>query len=274
MKESLILPDVQLESDSRNIPLDEVGISGFELPLTLCLPDNSRLTVPSVWEAGVRLSESSRGTHMSRFVQILDVFAAKGLKSLDLSSLCAEMAARLDTEAVRVQTCFRYFVRKPSPVSGLSAPSAYGVTVGASMGENSVSAAETTVELSVATANLCPCSKEISDEGAHNQRVLLRVGLELGTQAHLFPFPVLETLIRRLEACGSSELYPLLKRIDEKQVTEQQFANPKFIEDVAREAVEVLRSSSPIRAFSIEAQALESIHAHNAYVRYRQGKAS
>jgi GTP cyclohydrolase I len=273
MKAPNALPDIQLSLDSRDIALDAVGIRSLKLPLRLKNSDGEVQLVTATWEAGVSLAAELRGTHMSRFVTILQDFGSGPLTNLDLSGLVQELQKSLQCRRVELKVAFDLFLERSAPVSGLgsqlSVPLCLAVTYGSEELKHSRESIKHMLSLEVPAANLCPCSKAISENGAHNQRIFIRTSTRLGCPEH-WNVERVDQLVAVIESSASCQVYPLLKRIDEKYVTERQFMNPKFVEDVARDAAVALRAQSDIRGFSVEVEALESIHAHNAWARYEE----
>ena len=231
----------------------------------------------------VNLPGDVQGTHMSRFMEQLSVFSKEGKLSYDIRSFLEKVLEVTEAQEVYAEFVFDYFVEKSAPVTGKSAPMAYQITLKPSLRNVAETTLETEsgpmtfpadeiyeIELGVAVlaANCCPCSKAISSYGAHNQRIHLRANFWLEEDTDFENLP-LEDLITRLEEAASISMYPILKRPDEKHVTEQGYDNPKFSEDVARNAVENLASLQEhgIMGYELEVEAEESIHTHNAFVK-------
>ncbi len=265
MKEPTSLPDLQLSRDERGIELDAVGVTKLVLPLKLVDALGNVQSVPATWEATVSLAAELRGTHMSRFVSSLEEFGQEPLRTLDLSLLAKDLRRRLQSRNLRLSMGFSYFMRKVSPAT--EAVSSMNVPCELVVEDTEGSAAPShTLSLELTASNLCPCSKAIADFGAHNQRVFIRASVGL-VSPQLWDAPCLENLVSELETSASSPIFPLLKRADEKAVTEQQYINPKFVEDVTRDAALQLRGNKGVSGFSLEVEALESIHSHNAVAR-------
>jgi len=248
--------DVQSEKDERNISIDKVGVSDLRYPVSVRGQDGElRHTVATV-SMSVELPHHFRGTHMSRF---LEVMARHHLK-LDLHDLGRMLRDMLDTfhsRTAHLDISFPYFLLKKAPVSGIESPMEYQCRVEASLSDGGKP--EILVEVGIPVHNLCPCSKEISEAGAHNQRGLVTIRLK-STLLVWF-----EEIIAVAEASASSPLYSLLKREDEKWVTEQAYKNPKFVEDTARDIALALNADARVRWYSVEVKNYESIHNHNAY---------
>ena len=270
MKDISALPDIQLSADARGLTLQKVGINKIEVPIRLRQRDGQFQSVLAEAKLSVQLAKEFKGTHMSRFVSLLSTWSTEHDFDCNLEPLVREVARTLQSPAAELEIDFRYFMMRTAPVSGLPAAMAYGCSFFCSYNsEDKDRPFRSEVRLRIPISTLCPCSKEISDYGAHNQRAEIRASLLLDPQALEKPvYP--ETLIETLESCSSCPVYPLLKRIDEKHVTEKQYENPKFVEDVARDAILILRAMPEIAGFSLEVEALESIHAHNAFAAHTE----
>ena len=253
--ERFFLPDTQSEIDPRNLPIQRVGVKGLRYPMQIL--NSMGETVPTVgtFTMTVGLPGDQKGTHMSRFVELLEALPER-LALGDFASLEAAMRARLDADAGYLEVEFPYFIRKSAPISGVASLLDYDTRV---MVESSPLLGQTMmIEMTIAATSLCPCSKNISDYGAHNQRSHLTIrvassGLEL------------EELARLVEAQASCEVYGLLKRPDEKFVTERAYDNPKFVEDLVRDIAIALAAHSKIRHYRVKAENFESIHNHSAF---------
>ncbi|WP_284614309.1 GTP cyclohydrolase FolE2 [Aquabacterium humicola] len=256
LTDALHIPDTQSERDQRRVAIQRVGIKDVRWPLTLRIAGHDQDTV-ALWDLDVALPAEQKGTHMSRFVAWLDAQDA----AIDKPRLEQQLAVMLDklgaTEG-RIEARFSFFLRKRAPVSGVQSLLDYqGRWIAESRGgQTSIWA-----EVGVPVKSLCPCSKEISDYGAHNQRslVTIRVELEQAIEWH--------ELVRFAEDSASSELWPLLKRADEKWVTERAYENPKFVEDLVRDVALRLNADARIGRYSVDVENFESIHNHSAYAR-------
>jgi GTP cyclohydrolase I len=257
-----------LSHDLRGIPLQEVGVRGLELPLLIQGSGAVLREVPAIWQASVSLAAELRGTHMSRFVEVLSKYGRSELRNLDFSDLLIELRRKLQCSRAEIRLSFSHFIEKQAPVSRVSSPAAVKLQITAFSSEED-SDAKHSLFLEIPASNLCPCSKAISDQGAHNQRVYLRLSANL-LDAASWSFSRLDALIERIEESASCRVFPFLKRSDEKFVTEQQFSNAKFVEDIIRDAVLRLRKEELICGFCFEVEALESIHAHNAWARHSE----
>jgi len=253
------LLDVHAESDQRRIALDRAGVKGLRYPI--CVLDRAQgqqHTIATI-DLSVTLPHKRKGAHMSRFVELLN----RHRREIDIRNfrkLCAELRKDHDADGAQVEVRFPYFVEKAAPVSGAVSLIDYACTFSARVHEEAgKEVADLWVQVEVPVTSLCPCSKAISDRGAHNQRSVIRA------RVWFKRFFWMEDLIRALEDSASSELYTLLKRPDEKFVTERAYDRPRFVEDLVREAALRLRADDNFTRFELEAESFESIHAHNAY---------
>ena len=255
--------DTQGRTDAREVDLQRVGVKRVALPVRIQEQDSGIQTVLADIQLSVDLPRHYKGTHMSRFIEILEKWKDVPSSSGQLEHILEDTRERLHADRAHIQVAFKYFVQKHAPVSGRASTMGYDCTFHAML------CAETGYDLvcgvTVPITTVCPCSKEISDAGAHNQRAWLRV--KVRTVGDKFFW--LEELISQLEAFGSCEVYPLVKRPDEKYVTERGYANPKFVEDVLRDVVLWLRAHPYVAWFEVECEADESIHPHNAFA-YQQ----
>jgi GTP cyclohydrolase IB len=248
------IPDVQNETDTRKIVIDKVGVKGLRYPIVV--EDREKGVQHTVADLNiyVELPHHLRGTHMSRFVEILHHYHQEALIG-NLESFLGELKASLKAEAAYIDISFPYFMTKKAPVSGIASILSYDCVFSASL----VDKYDLLIGVIVPVTSLCPCSKEISDFGAHNQRskITIKVSYE--------GFVWLEELIELAESTASCEIYSLLKRVDEKYVTEKAYRNPKFVEDTVREITLRLERDPRIKRFFVESENAESIHLHNAY---------
>ncbi len=249
------LEDVQGSLDQRNIAIDKVGIKDIAHPIKVLQRGGEiQHTVASVGMC-VQLPHSQKGTHMSRFVEILNA-QQEALCTQSFARILHTMAERLEAEKGYIEMTFPYFINKKAPVSGIAGLINYEVSL---IGE--INAGKTTVKtrVVVAATSLCPCSKQIADYGAHNQRSHITITAQ--SEELLWA----EQLIDIAEAQASAEVFSILKRSDEKVVTEQAYDNPKFVEDLIRDVASSLDQVSNITAYTVEAENFESIHNHSAY---------
>jgi GTP cyclohydrolase IB len=255
MNPAFVMPDVQSTVDTRQIPIQRVGVKGVRHPLTVRTPSGEAQPTVGTWNLDVHLPAHQKGTHMSRFVALLEGNKAP-LEPATFRKLLVEMLDKLEATGGRIEVTFAYFVTKTAPVSGVSSLLDYEVTL---TGQSRGGEVRTFLRVLVPVTSLCPCSKEISQYGAHNQRSHVTIEVEL-----LADMPV-EELIRIAEKEASCELWGLLKRPDEKFVTERAYENPKFVEDLVRDVAQRLNRDERIVSYVLEAENFESIHNHSAY---------
>ena len=267
MKEPNTLPDVQLDYDKRGIELSSVGVRKVVIPLRYKSNQGEHYLVPTECSLAVSLSKDLKGTHMSRFMTLLTEFSKVEINDFNPQNFLADIRRTLHTDSSSLSFKLGFAVTKPAPVTGLESQMVYEVNILGTQEE--VGGAATVFDILIPTANLCPCSKAISDYGAHNQRLMLRTSVSIETDKNC-PAYWLENLILAVEEAGSCPVYPVLKRADEKYVTERQFDNPKFVEDVVRDAALIIRQYPNVIGFRVTAEALESIHAHNAWAQYSE----
>ncbi len=254
----LSIPDVQSTLDTRHIAIQKVGVKGVRHPLRIQTKNGIQSSV-GTWNMYVRLPDQKKGTHMSRFIALLEEFTGSSSEPLNIGifgQLIRDMLKLLDAESGCIELSFPFFMTKTAPVSGVRSLMDYEVGF---TGEIKEGILETTLKVLVPVTSLCPCSKEISAYGAHNQRSHITV------KALLKDDLPAEDLISRIEAQASCELFGLLKRPDEKYVTEHAYDNPKFVEDLVRDVACMLNKDDRIIAYTLEAENFESIHNHSAY---------
>lgn len=261
------LLDVQGLADQRGVTLNQVGVKNVEIPMQVLQKDGKTQSVQAVATMSVGLPAEFKGTHMSRFVIQLGEWSQNKTFSLDLREFLVEAKQRLEAPSAFIELKFRYFMDKPAPVSGMSAPMAYECVFKGSLNEQDQY--RLILSIMVPCATLCPCSKAISDYGAHNQRAEIRADIILDTATECRVVWI-EDVVAGLEEASSCPVYPLIKRVDEKFITEKAYDNPKFVEDVIREATLFLRKYKGVTGFSLEVEALESIHAHNAWAAHAE----
>ena len=246
--------DVQKESAKHEVDIDKVGVKGVKYPIVVLDKKNKSQNTVATINMYVDLPRSFRGTHMSRFIEILD--RHKGRMTFhNISPILSEMKDKLDSKSAHLEIAFPYFIEKSAPVSGQKSFMVYECKFIASQNDDD----EFILEVNIPVMSLCPCSKEISEKGAHNQRGEVR----LSTRFKKFIW--MEDMIELVENSASCDVYSVLKRVDEKWVTEKAFSNPKFVEDIVRDIAEKLKKDDNITWFSVSAENFESIHNHNAY---------
>ncbi len=250
------MKDVQSQRDERNISIDRVGIKNIKYPIALRDKTKQLQHTTASINLYVDLPRQFKGTHMSRFVEVLTRHHGE-IDIRNINEILEEMKLKLKAKTAHLELTFPYFINKEAPVSRQSALLDYECSIEAVSNGDEHSNATVTVRVPVTT--LCPCSKEISERGAHNQRSIVTLRVQVNE------FTWLEDLIEVVEKSASCELYPLLKREDEKYVTERAYDNPAFVEDVVREITGRLQDDERIDWFSVESENQESIHNHNAY---------
>jgi GTP cyclohydrolase I len=256
------IPDVQATPDSRKLAIDKVGIKSIRHPMKIQERSGSVQHTIAMFNMYVGLPHHFKGTHMSRFVEILSAHERE-ITVETFQVMLREMVDKLEAEEGHIEMAFPYFVEKAAPVSGVKSLMDYEVTfIGEIHGGNQ----SFTLKVLVPVTSLCPCSKKISERGAHNQRSHVTVS------ARLNDFVWIEEIVDLVEKQSSSELYGLLKRPDEKHVTERAYDNPKFVEDMVRDVAAVLNLDERIDAYVVESENFESIHNHSAYALIERDK--
>ncbi len=253
--EASAIADVQNSLDTRQIPIDKVGIKDIRHPIKVRDRSGGEQHTIATFNMYVNLPHNFKGTHMSRFVEILNNHEYE-ITVDSFKRMLDEMAERLEAEAGHIEMSFPYFVTKSAPVSGVKSLIDYQVSF---VGQVQQRKPCMLIKVVVPVTSLCPCSKEISDYGAHNQRS--HVTVTVRTRGFVW----IEDLIDVVESEASCQLYGLLKRPDEKYVTEQAYDNPKFVEDMVRDVAARFNDDERVGAFVIESENFESIHNHSAY---------
>ena len=259
------IADVQAGSDHRELAIDQVGIKGLRYPLLFADSDGHAQPTIADCNVYVALPAERKGTHMSRLVALLESRSDPGeppLTTANLRDLLEALVIRLEAPGGRIEVSFPFFIRKTAPVSGVASLLDYQARL---TGELDDGRFRQTLAVAVPVTSLCPCSKEISEYGAHNQRSLVTITVRPHTPLWL------TEIIRVGEDEASCELYGLLKRADEKYVTERAYDNPKFVEDLVRGIAARLQDDPRIEGFVVEAENFESIHNHSAYARIARG---
>ena len=259
---SAVIEDVQSRRDTRQIPINKVGIKDIRHPVRVRDRSMGEQHTIACFNMYVNLPHNFKGTHMSRFVEILNQHERE-ISVESFKDMLREMAERLEAESGHIEMRFPYFVNKTAPVSGVQSLMDYDVTF---IGEVHTGVDDMTIKVVIPVTSLCPCSKKISDYGAHNQRSHVTV------KARIKDFIWIEEIIEMVEQEASCELYGLLKRPDEKQVTERAYDNPKFVEDMVRDVAARLNSEDRISAYVVESENFESIHNHSAYALIEKNK--
>ncbi len=256
------MKDIQNQRDYRNIPIDKVGIKNLRYPITVRdRRDGFQHTVATI-NMYVDLPHKNRGTHMSRFVEMLHILQPEvSLKTFSVT--LEQMKKHLNAASAHIEVTFPYFIEKRAPVSESSGLMDYTCSIRGSSDPNGN--IDLVSEVIVPISSVCPCSKEISEVGAHNQRGEVR----LSTRFKKFIW--IEDMIELVEESASCDVYSVLKRVDEKHVTEKGFTNPKFVEDIVRDIAKRLKRDTNITWFSVSAENFESIHNHSAYAHITSG---
>ena len=255
------IEDVQGRADTRRLPINRVGIKDIRHPVRVKDRTSGEQHTIAQFNMYVALPHNFKGTHMSRFVEILH-----GEREISVESFRAmleKMTERLEADTGHIEMSFPFFVMKKAPVSGVESLMDYHATL---VGERRNGRTEMWIQVVVPVTSLCPCSKKISAYGAHNQRSHVTINAKL--RSHLW----IEELIDIAESEASSELYGILKRPDEKYVTERAYDNPKFVEDMVRDVAARLNADDRIAAYSVESENFESIHNHSAYAQIERDK--
>jgi GTP cyclohydrolase I len=261
-KPTTIMPDVQGSADTRHIAIDKVGIKDIKYPVRVRDRSGREQHTIAHFNMYVNLPHNFKGTHMSRFVEILNEHEYE-ITVQSFKDMLAEMTKRLEAESGHIEMTFTYFIIKSAPVSGVKSMLDYEVTF---IGEMTGNTPSITVKVVVPVTSLCPCSKKISNHGAHNQRSHVTV------TAKTMGFIWIEDIIDLVEKEASCELYGLLKRPDEKYVTEHAYDNPKFVEDMVRDVAAKLNQDERVAAYVVESENFESIHNHSAYAMIQSDK--
>lgn len=250
----LSMPDVQNLPDGRNLAIDKVGVKGLRYPISVKDRKKGLQHTVGLFDLFVNLPHDFKGAHMSRFIEALNEF--RGEISMEkFQEILEKIKGKLHAKSAHMNVEFPYFVEKTAPVTATPGLMSYTCFMSGALAESF----DLIVGVEVPVMTVCPCSKEISDYGAHNQRGVVRV------QLRFKKFFWIEEIIEVVESSVSSEIYSLLKRPDEKFVTERAHENPMFVEDVVRSAVSRLRAMDNFPWYRIEAENFESIHNHSAY---------
>jgi len=258
------IPDVQADRDSRKLAIDQVGIKAIRHPVKVVERAGGVQHTVANFNMFVGLPHQFKGTHMSRFVEILSA-QERELTVDSFKAMLKEMVRRLEAEQGRIEMTFPYFIEKAAPVSGVRSLMDYEVTF---IGQVLEGVQSFQMKVLVPVTSLCPCSKKISAYGAHNQRSHVTV------TARTAQFVWIEEIVDLIEKQASCELYGLLKRPDEKYVTERAYDNPKFVEDMVRDVAAILNLDDRIQSYVVESENFESIHNHSAYALIERDKAA
>ena len=250
-----MIKDIQRQSDHRQIEINKVGVKGIQYPIQVLDKTFGVQHTIGDFNMYVSLPQHFKGTHMSRFVEVLNQYHNKiGINMFP--TILEEIRNHLEAESAHLEISFPYFIDKEAPVSRAKSKMIYHCKFSGSLTSNKL---EFRVQIKVPVTSLCPCSKAISDAGAHNQRSVVTVNFSFRE------FVWIEDMIKLIEATASCDIFPLLKRPDEKYVTEKAYAHPMFVEDMVRDIASLLLQDQNIIWFTVEAENMESIHNHNAY---------
>ena len=260
--ETVAIPDVQSSQDTRRLAIDKVGIKAIRHPVRVADKDGGVQHTIATFNMYVELPHNFKGTHMSRFVEILNAHERE-ISVESFETMLREMVQRLEAESGHIEMVFPYFIDKAAPISGVRSLMDYEVSFTGEIADGQYSLV---MKVVIPVTSLCPCSKGISDYGAHNQRS--HVTISARTNTHVW----IEDLVRIAEEQASCELFGLLKRPDEKYVTERAYDNPKFVEDMVRDIATVLNADARIDAYVVESENFESIHNHSAYALIEKDK--
>ena len=256
------MKDVQSQADHRQIDIDQVGVSDLKYPIVVLDRDNERQATVATLKMSVNLPHHFKGTHMSRFIEILGDHRGE-MTMQTMPALLKDMRERLEAESARVEVAFPYFLERAAPASGASGLMDYECTF---LGEVGSGGDDFVLGVKVPVTSLCPCSKAISDYGAHNQRGYITIEVRTSRlSGGEMDMVWIEELVEVAEASASAPVYPLLKRADERHVTMQAYDNPVFVEDMVRNVAGRLQADLRVAWFKVHAVNHESIHNHGAY---------
>ena len=256
------MPDVQGSADTRQIAINRVGIKSIRHPVKVLDRSGGVQHTIAMFNMYVSLPHNFKGTHMSRFVEILNGHERE-ISVENFPAMLRDMVEKLEAQSGRIEMNFPYFINKAAPVSGVQSLMDYDVTL---IGDICDGEIVSTIKVVVPVTSLCPCSKKISERGAHNQRSHVTVTARTSEMVWI------EDVVRLVEEQASCELFGLLKRPDEKYVTERAYDNPKFVEDMVRDVAAALNRDARFEAYTVEAENFESIHNHSAYALIERDK--
>ena len=256
------MPDVQASADHRHVAIDRVGVKDVVYPMKLATRDGGEQSTVASINMYVALPQEQKGTHMSRFLEVLNEHKCSPFSPQDIPAITRTIKERLQAEEAHFEASFTYFIEKPAPVTGQHGLMNYEVTFACTANSHE----DFVMSVAAPATSLCPCSKEISEYGAHNQRCRIEASVRM--EGVLW----IEDLAELLEGSASHPVYAVLKRPDEKYVTEKAFENPKFVEDIVRDLAMALDNEDRIVQYSISSENYESIHSHNAYAELERDK--
>ncbi len=256
------MPDVQSRSDERQVAIDRVGVKEVVYPMRLHTPDGGEQSTVATISMYVALPHTQKGTHMSRFLEVLNEETGEPVCPERIPQITRAICKRLDAKEAHFEATFTYFIAKPAPVTGQVGLMNYEVKFACTANGQT----DFVMTVAAPATSLCPCSKEISAYGAHNQRC--RIEASVRTCSLMW----IEDLAAHLEAAASVPVYAVLKRPDEKWVTERAYEHPKFVEDIVRDLAGLLEADDRVSWYSINSENYESIHSHNAYAQLTRDK--
>jgi GTP cyclohydrolase IB len=256
------IPDVQASSDARQVPIDRVGVKDVTYPMRLRTPEGGEQTTVARINMYVALPHYQKGTHMSRFLEVLNEHAGEPLTPEEIPGITQAIRSRLGAAEAHFEAEFTYFINKLAPVTRTPGLMDYKVTFECEANDHT----DFVMAVTAPATSLCPCSKEISAYGAHNQRCHVTARVRFAGNLWI------EELVAHLEAAASNPVYAVLKRPDEKHVTEAAYDNPKFVEDIVRDLSLTLEGDDRILWYQIESENFESIHNHSAYAQLKRDK--
>jgi GTP cyclohydrolase I len=267
MPKPAAIPDVQASRDDRQVPIDKVGVKNVTYPIRLRTRSGGEQHSIASINMYVALPHHQKGTHMSRFLEVLNDHTGEPITPDRIPEIARAIHDRLDATTAHFEASFTYFVCKAAPVTGAPGLMDYRVTFECEA-NGTPETTVYTIGVSAPATSLCPCSKEISAYGAHNQRCIISAKVRFTGMLWI------EDLVELLEAAASSPVYAVLKRPDEKFVTEAAYDNPKFVEDIVRDLALALDEDRRITWYEIDSENFESIHSHNAYAQITRDKAA
>ncbi|MEO1279118.1 MAG: GTP cyclohydrolase FolE2 [Planctomycetota bacterium] len=256
------MPDMQSSADPREIAIDRVGVREVKYPIRLRTRDGGEQGSVARVSMYVALPHTQKGTHMSRFIEVLEAHAGEPLTPEDFPAIARAIRDRLNAQEAHIEASFTYFIKKKAPVTGIESLMDYQVTFSCTAN----GADDFKMTVAAPATSLCPCSKEISDYGAHNQRCEITATVRFDGSMWI------EDLVEICESASSLEVFALLKRPDEKYVTEKAYENPKFVEDIVRDLAIALNEDDRVTWYAISSENFESIHSHNAYAELERRK--
>ena len=261
-KAAQAIPDVQASRDTRRVSIDKVGVKAVTYPIRLRTPDGGSQTSVASINMYVALPHHQKGTHMSRFLEVLNEQSSEPLTPEQIPAVCRAIKERLNAEEAHFEAEFTYFIKKKAPVTGAAGLMDYKVRFECTSNGTD----DFILGVAAPATSLCPCSKEISAYGAHNQRCEIKAAVR--TKGPVW----IEDVVKMLEAAASNPVFAVLKRPDEKHVTERAYENPKFVEDIIRDLAIAMDDDDRVEWYAISSENFESIHSHNAYAEITRDK--